>query len=508
MRGQQRVAHWAIVGLSLAALACGGTKYTCPSGYKLNGQNCYPIEQVQPAQDTAAGPDILVDQDTGEPDVPVVDEQAPPDILDSDVPAPVDAKPDVKADIKTPPKKAVGAACVDDSDCVSGVLTCYSWPGGYCSATTCKAGGVVCPGASTCWSSGTADLCAATCDDNPDCRTTEGYGCKRLSQAFGGLDAKFCLPGGKNGLGGGCTGPLDCTGSATCLTDMAGGYCARLGCGLGDDCDAGSACVMRNGKPTCLKTCGLDADCQIATKQARKCVAKTDLTKKPVQVCLDSSKAAPVGAPCVVDLDCDTKMCVIYAKGTCATGGAPCLSDGGCGASAPCNLDPAAEKGACGSPCSADKGCPINSLCIPGVGSTQAGTCQPLCKGPGDEGTGATCNVPGTMCIYGDPIAPPAGSAPPSYSCAQQPSGSAGAPCTANADCAGAGSSCLTNAAGNAGYCASNCSAAMPPCNFGSVCVDTGLAMCMKRCSGDYDCPVQMACVQSVQAGGKVCMTP
>lgn len=496
---------WAIAGLCLAALACGETKYTCPSGYKLNGKNCYPIEQVQPPTDTGGAPDVIFPQDLGQLDAPALDEASPPDTSENDVLAPQDLKPDTK-DVKVPAKKSVGAVCIDDADCVSGVLTCYSWPGGYCSATTCKAGGVVCPGASTCWNSGTVDLCVATCDDNPDCRTTEGYGCKRLSQDFGGLDARFCLPGGKSGLGMGCKAALDCTGSATCLTDMAGGYCARLGCGATDPCDAGSACVMRNGKPTCLKTCETNTDCEI-TKPPRKCVAKTDMTKKAVNVCLDSAKAAPVGAACAVDLDCETKLCVIYAKGTCQGNGLPCLGDGQCGSAAPCVLDAAAEKGSCGSPCSADKGCPVNSVCVPGAGSTQAGSCQPICKGPGDEGAGATCTAPGTKCVFGDPVAPPAGSATPSYSCAAQATGSSGASCTAATECTSG--TCQTNEAGNDGYCANECGPTVP-CNFGSACVNTGLAVgnCWKRCSGNYDCPIQMACVQSSDANAKVCMTP
>ena len=501
---RQGILVWTIAVLALGTSACGKTKYTCPGGYHLIGTGCYPNEET-PATDTGGGADVTSIFDLGKADLGAKDLGEPADAEEVDANAPpIDVvKADAKTDVPSPPKKGVGAACIDDFDCVSGVLTCYAWPGGYCSATSCKDVGALCPGASLCWSSGKADLCVGTCDDNTDCRPKEGYACKRLSQTFGGVDAKFCLPGGKGALGAGCTGPLDCGGTATCLTDMAGGYCGRLGCGSSDPCDAGSSCILRGGKPTCMKTCLADSDCQISTKEPRKCVQKTDLTKKPVLVCSDSSKANPVGASCLADLDCETKLCVIYAKGTCSTGGAPCINDAQCGAGAPCVLDPAAEKGSCGSPCSVDKGCPINSVCVPGVGSAQAGTCQPGCKGPGDD---ATCTVPGLMCIYGDPLPPPAGSATAAYSCSAQPAGSAGASCTESSECKSG--TCMTNAAVTAGYCASNCGSGLPPCNFGSVCVDTGLAMCMKRCSGDYDCPAQMACLQSPQAGGKVCLAP
>jgi hypothetical protein len=514
MRWLARLRSAAIAAISLTALAnCDGeTKVVCPAGYHAEGTYCYEDAPI-PAQDTVGG-DSAEPQDTGG----ATDAAATDTVKDSDSSGKDgsgdgsatdggsgDTKADssdIKADTKPGGKSPVGAACSDDYDCLSG-LTCFNWPKGYCTVANCDAPGANCPGSSVCYGEvKTNQLCHAACDLNEDCRSADGYACKRYSAEFGGMEARLCAPGGKNATGLGCAKPSDCAGANTCLTDMAGGYCARLGCGGSDPCSSGEACVLRNGKPVCLRTCVADVECAIGGNFPRKCVDKTDLTKKPVKVCLDSTKSAPVGAACLADLDCDTKLCSIFAKGSCTTGGLPCLSDMQCGAAGPCVLDPAKEKGVCTAPCSADTKCPAGAVCVPGKDKT-SGSCQPACKGPGDD---AACGgVPGLVCLYGSPI--PAGGNPasPTYACAPLAAGSAGAQCTQTKDCVNA--LCLTNDAQNAGYCAPSCGSAAY-CPFGSLCDGSGLAQCLKMCSVEFDCPPQMKCGAISGLAGKVCLPP
>lgn len=495
----------------LVVLAACGTKYTCPPNFLLNGSACFCPEGQgfhqegaeciadQPAEDVAGGndtqiQDILADVPVGQDgtDLPDADD-AEDTQVEADLPQ-VDVQPDV---VK---KKVVGAECLDDLDCLGG-LECFAWPGGYCTQTSCTDTGTPCPGASQCWQADSTlpKLCAQSCDINANCRTAEGYSCKRLTPEFGGIDGSLCAPAGANAAGMGCTKALDCAGSATCLTDMKGGYCARVGCGGSDPCEAGSACVLRNGKFMCHKTCNADTDCAIATKEVRKCVTKSDVAKKTVQVCTDSAKLSPVGSPCLADLDCDSKFCSIFAKGTCSVGGALCVNDTQCGPSGPCVIPAggAGDKGICSATCNPSKDCPTGGMCI-------EATCQPKCKGPGDD---ASCGgVPGNMCLFGQPVVTPTGTQSASYGCAPRAAGSAGADCSDTTDCA-KGTSCVTNSTQNGGYCATPCDGSNP-CPFGTVCLDLfggGAGLCNRMCSIDEDCPGLFTCKNSTQAGAKVC---
>ena len=506
----------------LSAAACGTPAIECPPGFLVQGPDCICPVGKHPEigsngspscldNPPAGGADVIVGQDSSGDDssgpdttkdsgdiASIEDSKTGTDASATEVKSDV-PKLDVK-DTGSPGKNLVGAVCGDDLDCLSG-LSCFSWPKGYCTLTNCTAPGQTCPGSAACWSLDAATaVCAQGCEENPDCRVADGYACKRLSQDFGGVDARLCLPSGKTKSGLGCTKPLDCEGSATCLTDMPGGYCARVGCGSVDACDVGTACVLRNGKPVCLKTCVGDTECQISTKQARKCVDKTDLGKKAVKVCLDSAKSGPVGAPCVADLDCDSKLCSIYAKGTCSADSLPCLNDAQCGGAGPCNLDSAAEKGTCGASCGSEKAC-VTGACIPGTTDSTSGTCAPKCMGPGDE---ASCGgVPGLECLFGTPLPPPFATATSGYACASRPKGSPGADCSTGGDCAS--KNCFLNPQGTAGYCTGSC-ANKKLCPFATICVDIGVSQCMRLCTGDFDCPPQMACKASAQTTEKVCL--
>lgn len=498
----------------LAALlllaACGEKVVVCPPGHTAQGPYCYPdapANNNRGLPDAGLPADICVGAacaDAGPP----VDSGPEPGWDVPDVGTPDIAKPDT-AKVDTGPIKPtspVGAACADDLDCKSG-LSCFNWPKGYCTVLNCNAPGSPCPGSAVCWGQSEAThICNADCEQDKDCRLEDGYACKRLTAEFGGIDAAMCLPGGKNAVGQPCGAPLDCAGSATCLlgeTGMAGGYCARVGCGKGDPCDPGTACVLK-GKPTCLKLCTSDVDCAVPGKLIRKCVDRSDMGKQAVKVCLDSAKAAPVGSPCGADLDCDSKNCTVVAKGTCK--GAPekpCSTDTDCGALAPCETGAGKEQGVCTKPCATDAGCPLGSVCVPGPAEL-TGSCQANCKGPGDTETCAP--IPGTECTFGQPIAPPGGVASLTYACAPYIKGGAGAKCSAPDQCDA--KKCSTNLQGTAGFCLAACELGDAPCPFGTICVSSGVSQCQKVCSVDYDCPTQMVCVDSGKPGVKACQIP
>lgn len=482
-------------------ILCEAPSTQCPAGTVLQGGACVPTgggdagagQDAGEASDTVGTPDSGGAPDAGGG----TDDSGQSGGEDTSNP------PDMgQPDTSGPPKNPVGKACNSEFDCANG-FECFNWPKGYCTQLSCSSSTTPCPGASICWSLDDAvSLCSGTCEIPNDCRGDDGYACKRLTSGFGGIDAGLCLPEGEGVPGAGCSGPLDCDGEATCVTDIAGGYCARIGCSTSDPCPADTACVLRSGKPTCLRTCVLDSECKINTNAPRKCVERADISKKVVQVCLDVSTAAPIGGSCLNDLDCESGKCTIVAKGTCQTGGQPCLDDTACGALGPCVLAPEKEIGQCTSPCSSDDPCPTGGVCVPGSGGT-SGTCSTSCKGPGDD---EVCGpLPNLKCIIGQPIPPFGTNTPKSYACAPVAPKGAGADCTVNADCDS--NFCIANAAGTAGYCAAYCGAGQPLCPFGMVCTQTGISFCQKLCNDDFDCPPAMACVDS-GLGDKICQIP
>ena len=75
----------------------------------------------------------------------------------------------------------VGAACTSDADCRSAFCgQGGAFPGGYCSAF-CSVSRQGCPGSGPCFANAGPDddmgHCLAHCEDDPDCRTEEGYFC-------------------------------------------------------------------------------------------------------------------------------------------------------------------------------------------------------------------------------------------------------------------------------------------------------------------------------------------
>jgi hypothetical protein len=211
-----------------------------------------------------------------------------------------------------------------------------------------------------------------------------------------------------------------------------------------------------------------------------------------------------VGSPCQSEADCDTKECSVIAKGTCKASGSPCLTDGQCGVTGPCEIDAAKEIAVCTASCSNEKACPTGAVCV-AADADLVGSCRPACKGPGD--TDACGVFPDHECLFGQPIAPPAsGGAPPTYACALAPKGQTGALCTKGADCSG--NLCITNEKATSGYCSSYCGVGKPACPFGTTCAMTGISFCQKMCTSEFDCPPLMACTPGANTPSKVCQLP
>jgi hypothetical protein len=72
----------------------------------------------------------------------------------------------------------VGSACRTASDCRT--ETCLQYPGGYCSAICETTQEDPCPSGSGCvplHEAGSVGVCAERCQDDSDCRQSEGYRC-------------------------------------------------------------------------------------------------------------------------------------------------------------------------------------------------------------------------------------------------------------------------------------------------------------------------------------------
>ena len=128
-------------------------------------------------------------------------DDVPDGIPDPTTEPPVDTHevtPDTPADVPVEPGSgAVGDACASASDCGGTAPNCMTdiygmitFPNGYCSGdcltdADCGDGG-------TCFDvMGYMQFCMKDCEDNSDCRESEGYSCSEVPYIGGG---PFCLP--------------------------------------------------------------------------------------------------------------------------------------------------------------------------------------------------------------------------------------------------------------------------------------------------------------------------
>lgn len=210
------------------------------------------------------------------------------------------------------------------------------------------------------------NFCFLRCGPNDTC-TDKGQVCGRHLGGFADLVNKACLPGNPGAKdGSACKDFGDCNRNQACVVnglDFPGGYCATIGCTLGDNttCAPGGTpvCLRADNVNVCFAGCGSDADCRVA--QGYKCLQPPGA---PSKICLVLN---PLGENCKAPADC--------------AGGNPWN----------CIVDVKAPKGYCtvlGCDVKADTGCPSNGHCVPVNG---VGVCFKRCNQTPDCASGNTC---------------------------------------------------------------------------------------------------------------------
>jgi len=140
------------------------------------------------------------------------------------------------------------AGCREDDECdATEVCDAGECVDGFCFDETECPDGYLCPWEDT-------DLyeviCAAPCDGDSDCRAATA--CKWL------VSGRGCAETGGGLNGASCESYSDCGGQRTCVA-WEGGYCARIGCTRGSDCEAGTHCFMDGDIGVCALDC-FDSD--------------------------------------------------------------------------------------------------------------------------------------------------------------------------------------------------------------------------------------------------------
>ncbi|MBA2664807.1 MAG: hypothetical protein H0U74_21140 [Bradymonadaceae bacterium] len=275
-----------------------------------------------------------------------------------------------------------GAACTENFECLGGrCLTARAgYPGGYCTTLQCDKQG--CSGfSSECFRTKIDNVevaaCYEMCRFDGSCRReAEGYACVVLE------DVQVCLPPNatnatpQGAVGSGCTNDLQCGQGGTCLTNLFGGYCTRLGCDGSASCPTKSTCVTLNPDAAaadqvdgCLATCAADGDCRhgyaCQTYQGSKVCVEADRveTKNPDGV--DDGKT------CVANVNCKGNTCIREAEGA---DGQMSFPGGYCTTRN----------------CKDDTDCNGSSICISRERST---TCMASCAADSDCRTGYKCRA-------------------------------------------------------------------------------------------------------------------
>ena len=436
------------------------------------------------AQDVGLLPDaVAADVAVADaPDVAVADAQ---DIQSDTGPAPdVAVVPDVVGD------GGIGSACNVDADCTDADAVCLDFPGGYCTVLGCVPGTGTCPGGSECHVIDDGlTACLATCTKSSDCR--KEYPCKRLFK-MDGTFSQVChaVDKGAAGPAGICDYAKACSGTATCLTFLPGGYCAVVGCGPGVPCPLATSCIPMGDFNACLADCDGAHPCPGSAAKLQSCQGQLDLQGETRDVCLTGTSGKELGELCVSNVDCLSKSCTVLAEGRCAPGNGFCLTDADCAMSAGvCDIKAEYHVGVCSKACDVDTPCPEKSLCVPT--SATAGLCQVQCKSLSDT---YTCDDQLEQeCVIGDPLGGELDA--DLYACVTRGKGKMGELCDNVPDgptCA-EGLTCYQGS-GSEGYCTGDCGA-KDFCPWSTVCGSAGaFDQCLRRCKADTDCPSGFEC--------------
>lgn len=428
----------------------------------------------------------------------------------------------------TCPRCAAGGACVQDSDCASGVCVA-----GACAAPTCVDG--VRNGAETAVDCG-GGACP-TCADNVAC--AQASDCQSGVCFLGQCRAPSCADGVKNGsetatdCGGGtcptCADGRACQAAADCLSGV---------CSSGTSTCAAPSCAdgVRNGAETGVDCGGICPGCG----PGGPCALGSDCGSGVCQVgtCRVAACGNGVSDASETDVDCGGPDCAPCATGKACGMGTDCASavcqtglcrPAHCGNGAKDADETDADCGGSCTPCAAGKGCATGADCA--SGACGAGTCL--------EAPGATC-LGDAQCASGfctdgvccdvrcGGICQACNQVGSVGTCAFLPAGTPYAACPNDGQatcgrtglCSGAGS-CALYSAGTAcvpASCASATSAnRVDSCDGSGTCVDGGVVACTPyvcngasgtcrtTCTADADCAPGYACssgVCKVSVGG------
>jgi hypothetical protein len=475
------------------AASCAGGDGGCPAGFVPQGKTCVAVEDVDPHENVVVPDSAPLDpgpKDTG------------PDLKDAgpDVPEVKDVPPDLPGP-DAYPGGVIGLACAKDSECKNGGIDglCLDWVKGYCTTLDCTTG-TACPEGAVCLAmTPNKTACAASCTSPDTCRVAHGYGCKGLLDPSGS-PVRVCYQIKLlKGPAEGCSGPQDCAGSQTCLTNFPGGYCATLFCDATHPCDAGTECVKVAGTTACLKTCGSDADCKVEGDLARACLAlKSGLgTGDKVKVCASGTSGVAIGGQCLNDTECTSGACTVVFTGRCFFSKAGCHLDKDCTDGGTCVQGSQDAFGYCTQACSLNTPCKGQAYCVDATKAGGGGECTPGCVPDGPPGSGCRSEA-GLACVFGDPIGQ-AGR----YACVHLPARSVGTACKADSDCDSG--KCFHSAEAE-GTCTAACGYKQF-CPFPTACETvSGVQACYRRCGSEHDCPGDMKCAAEQGALQAVCL--
>lgn len=230
-----------ISGVTLLGSACG------QSGGKAI-PNASPSVELDARQDTVDEPDTQVDL-AGQPDqfgqVDLVDEGPP-----------------------TPTTGLIGEPCQGGRDCMQALCLNVgdTWPGGYCSESSCETK-LDCSDDASCLIGGltrtSSNICVDACQQDNECRA--GYTCINTAQGF-----SACLPSELfRPDGAACTDSEQCAGGSCAIVEAGEGFCTFTQCEDDAECSVGisgkapgSCILIREDLSLCGSLCQLDSDCQ------------------------------------------------------------------------------------------------------------------------------------------------------------------------------------------------------------------------------------------------------
>ena len=254
---------------ALLLAACGGQD---PGPVEGDDVSPWSLEQPWTLEDPAPEPDRpdMRRPDPIEPDMrPSMPDIGPPEPVDFGFPPVPDMTPPPEPDMTPLPRLPTGASCIETDDCLGDTcLPAPTWPGGYCTTTSCGLGQCASQDGECVERPSGASLCLKPCNPNINqCRPD--YECRVPA----GAARPYCVPHDfepEQGVADGeaCTSDDACEGGS-CITEAdgwPGGFCTTIGCETRRDCARqgfDNRCYQNpRGENFCVRICTTGMDCR------------------------------------------------------------------------------------------------------------------------------------------------------------------------------------------------------------------------------------------------------